>query len=156
MTSNRAVLLVDDSDADSEAMVRAMGKCATSPAIHRCADGEEALAFLRRLDVAEDQPPRPAVILLDLNLPGMDGRDVLEQIKADDSLKHIPVVILSTSSASSDVTFCYRSGASGYLIKPVDLAKFAASVQQFCAYWFEAVELPASQPPAGPSSRPSV
>jgi len=82
--------------------------------------------------------------LLDLNLPGTDGRDVLEQIKADDALKHIPVVILTTSSASSDVTFCYRHGASGYIIKPVDLAKFAASVQQFCSYWFEAVELPGS------------
>lgn len=149
MAVNRAVLLVEDSDADSEATVRALGKCATPPAVHRCADGDEALAFLRSLDGAGEPSvvARPAVILLDLNMPGTDGRQVLEQIKADDALKHIPVVILTTSADQSDVTFCYRHGASGYMTKPVDLAKFAKSVQQFCAYWFEAVELP--QQPGG-------
>jgi CheY-like chemotaxis protein len=142
VVTDRAVLLVEDSDADSEATVRALGRCAPPPAVHRCADGDEALAFLRRLDRADGPSSRPAVVLLDLNLPGTDGREVLEQIKADDSLKHIPVVILTTSAAAADVTFCYRAGASGYIVKPVDLARFAASVQQFCSYWFEAVELP--------------
>ncbi|HEY1189415.1 MAG TPA: response regulator [Gemmata sp.] len=150
MANNRAVLLVEDSDADSEATVRALGKCPVPPLVHRCVDGDEALAFLRALGRTRD-PDRwaaPAVVLLDLNLPGTDGREVLEQIKADDALKHIPVVIMTTSSADADVRFCYRHGASGYMLKPVDLAKFATSVQQFVAYWFEAVEL-APSPPGG-------
>ncbi|QEL15576.1 response regulator [Limnoglobus roseus] len=140
MVANRTILLVEDSDADSEATVRALGRCVGSPAVYRCADGDSALTFLRQLDRVDGLASRPAVILLDLNLPGTDGREVLEQIKADDALKHIPVVILTTSAASADVAFCYRHGASGYIVKPVDLAKFAARVQQFHAYWFEAVE----------------
>ena len=138
MAKGRTVLLVEDSDADSEATTRAIGRCPAAPAVHRCADGDEALAFLRGLKGRT----RPALILLDLNLPGTTGREVLEQIKADDELKDIPVVVLTTSADSSDVTFCYRHGASGYMTKPVDLARFAKAVREFCAYWFEAVVLP--------------
>lgn len=140
MRTNRSVLLVEDSDADSEATARVLAKCPVPPVVHRCADGDEALAFLRRRTRAADTPP--SVVLLDLNLPGTGGREVLEQIKADESLRHIPVVILTTSADQSDVTFCYRAGASGYLVKPVDLTKFAQAVREFHAYWFEAVILP--------------
>ncbi len=145
MTFHRVVLLVEDSDADYEATTRALAKCPTPPAIHRCADGDEALSFLRQPanDTGPDKKPgRPDVVLLDLNLPGTGGREVLEQIKRDDSLRHIPVVILTTSSDQSDITYCYRAGASGYMTKPVDLAKFAQAVSDFHAYWFGAVVLP--------------
>lgn len=146
MINNRAVLLVEDSDADSEATTRFLNRCPAPPAVYRCSDGDEALAFLRKrtweADVNLSTPP--GVVLLDLNLPGIGGRDVLEQIKADESLQHIPVVVLTTSTDQSDVTFCYRAGASGYITKPVDLAKFAQAVRDFHAYWFGAVVLPVS------------
>lgn len=144
MATNRAVLLIEDSDADSEATTRFLARCPLPPAVYRCADGDEAMAFLRRRAWETDADPSapPGVVLLDLNLPGTSGRDVLEQIKADESLRHIPVVILTTSADQSDVTFCYRNGASGYMTKPVDLAKFARAVRDFYAYWFEAVVLP--------------
>ncbi|OWK38695.1 response regulator [Fimbriiglobus ruber] len=138
----RSVLLVEDSDADSEATIRALGKCATPPAVHRCADGDEALAYLRQRAGAAEDGGHPSVVLLDLNMPGTDGRDVLEQIKADDQLKHIPVVIMTTSADRTDVTFCYRHGASGFMTKPLDLEQFAAAVRDFHAYWFRAVVLP--------------
>lgn len=141
MAKNRSVLLIEDSDADSEATVRALNRCRARLAVHRCKDGDEALGFLRGL-AGEIDSTNPAVILLDLNLPGTDGRDVLEQIKADGALRHIPVVILTTSSDRSDVAFCYRKGASGYMTKPVDLRQFAIAIRDFCAYWFEAVVLP--------------
>jgi CheY-like chemotaxis protein len=140
---NRAVLLVEDSDADTEATARALAKCPSPPALHRCADGDEALGYLRTRSWAAP----PGVVLLDLNLPGTSGRDVLTQIKSDDALKHLPVVILTTSTSGPDVDFCYRHGASGYMTKPVDLGKFAQAVKDFHAYWFGAVVLPPD--PAG-------
>lgn len=136
---NRAVLLVEDSDADTEATVRALAKCPAPPALYRCADGDEALAFLRNR--AWSNVP-PGVVLLDLNLPGTDGREVLRQLKTDEALRHLPVVILTTSAADPDVAYCYRNGASGYMTKPVDLGKFSQAVRDFHAYWFGAVVLP--------------
>ena len=152
MTTPTSVLLVEDSDADYEATVRALKKSGAAPVVYRCADGDDALAFLRRLRDRDPNAVMPSVILLDLNLPGTDGREVLEQIKRDESLKHIPVVVLSTSAASSDLMFCYRRGASSYIVKPVDLAKFAAAVQTFCNYWFEAVQLPPPEDSAASSA----
>ncbi len=141
MLKTRSLLLIEDSDADSEATVRALNKCSAPPTIHRCRDGDEALAFLRGR-TGEAEAPIPTVILLDLNLPGMDGREVLEQIKTDEAFRHIPVVILTTSGDRSDVAYCYRKGASGYMTKPLDLGQFSQTIRDFCAYWFDTVVLP--------------
>ncbi|MGH7999355.1 MAG: response regulator, partial [Brasilonema sp.] len=92
------------------------------------------------LDVA----PRPSVILLDLNLPGTDGRDVLEQLKQDQNLKEIPIVIFTTSSNPKDVELCYEKGANGYLIKPFDSCELEKTIQAFVNYWLEANTPPTS------------
>jgi CheY-like chemotaxis protein len=112
--------------------------------IFRCSDGDEALDFLHRRGAYADpaRSPRPGVILLDLNLPGTDGREVLAEIKADPSLKQIPVVVLTTSRDDRDVDACYRAGASSYIQKPVDLDGFIRAIERLNGYWFEVVILP--------------
>jgi CheY-like chemotaxis protein len=104
--------------------------------------GEETLELLARA-------PRPSLILLDLNLAGLDGRQVLERLKADASLRAIPVIILSTSDNPKDVQSCYQLGASAYLLKPVDLARFERMVRLFKEFWLEFVILPQQPPHAG-------
>jgi two-component system, response regulator len=102
------------------------------------------LDYLHRRGAYADpaKSPRPGVILLDLNLPGTDGREVLSEIKGDPGLKQIPVVVLTTSKDERDVDACYRAGASSYIQKPVDLDGFIKAVERLNGYWFEVVILP--------------
>ncbi len=112
--------------------------------IQRCEDGEEALDYLHqrnRYSRAESSP-RPDLILLDLNLPGTDGRDVLEEIKKDPELRTIPVIVLTTSSDDKDINKCYQAGANSYIQKPVDLQGFFTAIQRLREFWFEVVLLP--------------
>jgi CheY-like chemotaxis protein len=144
MNQSQVILLVEDSAEDVEATVRALRKAGLANPIHHCADGDEALDFLRhggRYAGGRDAP-RPGVILLDLNLPGTDGREVLEAVKADDSLKSIPVIVLTTSTDERDVRRCYDAGANSYVKKPVDLDGFMEAIQRLSDYWFEVVILP--------------
>ena len=104
-------------------------------------DGVEAMAFLRR-EGAHADAPRPDLILLDLNLPKMDGREVLAQIKEDDSLKTIPTVILTTSDAEADIAKSYQLQANCYLTKPVQLEEFEALVKSINDFWLTKVKLP--------------
>ena len=104
-------------------------------------DGLEALAFLTR-EGAHAAAPRPDLILLDLNLPKMSGREVLERIKTDDDLKTIPVVILTTSSAEEDILKSYRLHANCYITKPVDLNQFLKVVRSIDNFWLAVVKLP--------------
>lgn len=138
------ILLVEDSPEDFETTERAFRKSGLRNPIYRCSDGEEALDFLfRRGEFADpEKSPRPGVILLDLNLPGTDGREVLAEIKAAPQLKQIPVVVLTTSSDTRDVDACYRAGASSYIQKPVDLDGFMRAIERLNDYWFEVVILP--------------
>lgn len=138
------ILLVEDSPEDFETTQRAFRRSGLKNPIIRCADGDEALDFLyRRGGYADpDKAPRPGVILLDLNLPGTDGREVLSEIKADPVLKQIPVIVLTTSSDERDVNACYRAGASSYIQKPVDLEGFMKAIERLNDYWFEVVILP--------------
>ena len=103
-------------------------------------DGMEALAFLRREGKYADAP-RPDLILLDLNLPKKDGREVLQEIKEDYSLKHIPVVILTTSQAEQDILRSYRLRANAYVTKPVDLDQFLRVIQSIEEFWLQFVKL---------------
>lgn len=144
-TKQQPLLIVEDSDEDFAALTRIITKISTSNPIYRCEDGEEALDFLYREGLYADKTaPRPSLIVLDLNLPGTDGREVLTALKKDRDLQTIPVVILSTSSNPKDINACYRQGVSGYIIKPMDTQRLNKLVENFLSYWFEAVELPSS------------
>ncbi|HEY9845278.1 MAG TPA: response regulator, partial [Candidatus Caenarcaniphilales bacterium] len=115
---DQPLLVVEDSDEDFEAFGRMIRKSAIVNPIYRCTDGEDALDFLHR-DGQYTNPataPRPAIILLDLNLPGTDGREVLAEIKQDSTLKIIPVVVFTTSANPKDVEFCYWHGVNGYIL----------------------------------------
>jgi CheY-like chemotaxis protein len=138
------ILLVEDSPEDFETTQRAFRRSGLKNPIIRCSDGDEALDFLHRKgEFADpDKAPRPGVILLDLNLPGTDGREVLAEIKADPTLQQIPVIVLTTSSDDRDVDACYRAGASSYIQKPVDLEGFMKAIERLNDYWFEVVILP--------------
>ena len=137
------LLLVEDSDEDFEAFGRMIKKSSIANPIYRCIDGDEALDFLYHTgEYAEKvSSPRPSIILLDLNLPGTDGREVLEHIKQDDVLKSIPVVVFTTSSSPKDIDICYQYGANSYIIKPIDIKKFMKTIQVVIDYWFETVIL---------------
>ena len=138
------ILLVEDSPEDFETTQRAFRRSGLKNPIIRCSDGDEALDFLHRRGGYADpaKSPRPGVILLDLNLPGTDGREVLSDIKADPALQQIPVIVLTTSSDDRDVDACYRAGASSYIQKPVDLEGFMKAIERLNDYWFEVVILP--------------
>ena len=138
------ILLVEDSDEDYEATVRAFRKAGIANSIHRCTNGDDALNYLYRREPYTDEKvaPWPTVILLDLNMPGTDGRDVLATIKADPDLRNIPVIVLTTSCDERDIQSCYNDGANSYIQKPVDLPGFMEAIQRLKEYWFEIVILP--------------
>jgi chemotaxis family two-component system response regulator Rcp1 len=130
------ILLVDDSEADVRLTIEALKEAKLHNHIHVANDGEEALAFLRK-----PAQRRPDLILLDLNLPGLDGREVLAEIKSDPELAIIPVVVLTTSRAEEDILRTYRLHANCYITKPVDLDQFVRVVQSIEEFWFSIVRL---------------
>ena len=145
MTAKTAcpVLLVEDSPEDCEAALRAFKKSGLPSRVYHCADGDDALDFLYGRGAYSDRAtsPRPGFIVLDLNLPGTDGRQVLVEIKQDDQLKTIPVVIFTTSDHEEDVEACYQAGANSYIKKPVDLDDFNRALLAIKQYWFDTVLL---------------
>ena len=143
-TPNQPILLVEDSPEDFEATVRAFKKSGLKNPIVRCEDGDSALDYLFRRGPWADpeSSPRPGVILLDLNLPGTDGREVLQEIKKHEQLRHIPIIVLTTSNDDRDVEGCYQAGANSYVQKPVDMDGFIRAIERLNGYWFEVVVLP--------------
>ena len=140
----RPILVVEDSPEDFEATRRSLQRGGLLHPLVHLGNGDEALDYLfRRGHFARDRTPRPRLILLDLNLPGTDGRQVLASIKADDDLRQIPVIVFSTSRDHRDVEACYRAGANSYVQKPVDLPEFRRALDSVKSYWFETVLLPA-------------
>lgn len=144
MPHSQPILLVEDSPEDFEATQRAFRKSGLKNPLVRCEDGDQALDYLHRRGEYADpaRSPRPGVILLDLNLPGTDGRQVLTEIKHDEHLRDIPVVVLTTSADERDITACYRAGANSYVQKPVDIDGFMKAIERLNGYWFEVVILP--------------
>ncbi len=137
------ILLVDDDPADVR-LTREAFKCGRAqPRVHVVSDGLEALAFLRH-DPPHSAVPTPDLILLDLNMPRKDGRELLAEIKADPQLKHIPVVVLTTSTAQDDILTSYALHANCYITKPTDLQQFMAVVRALDDFWFTVAKLPAS------------
>ena len=135
------LLLVEDSPTDALLMQEALRHARIWNNVHVVEDGEEALAFLRRED-PHTHAPRPDLILLDLNLPRKDGREVLAEIKVEPALKSIPVVVLTTSKDEQDVLHAYDLHASCYITKPVDFSQFTEIVQSIEHFWFAVVTLP--------------
>jgi two-component system, chemotaxis family, response regulator Rcp1 len=139
------ILLVEDSPGDVRLTEEALKEGRVANRLHVVHDGEEAIAFLRREPPYQDAPA-PGLVLLDLNLPRMDGREVLATIKADDALKHIPVIVLTTSSADEDVMRVYQLRGNCYISKPVELDSFIDVVRTIDDFWLGVVRLPAQHP----------
>jgi two-component system, chemotaxis family, response regulator Rcp1 len=135
------VLLVEDSPGDVRLTQEAFREANMALRLHVVSDGVEAMAFLRR-EGAHVRAPRPDLILLDLNLPKMDGREVLARIKEDDNLKRIPTVILTVSEAEVDIAKSYQLQANCYLSKPVQLEAFEALVKSTNDFWLTKAKLP--------------
>jgi CheY-like chemotaxis protein len=135
------ILLVEDSPSDADLTVEALSDGKVLNNLHWVEDGVEALAFLRRQG-KYNNAPRPDLILLDLNLPKKDGREVLAQIKVDPQLKLIPVVVLTTSAADRDIFKTYELNANCYVTKPIDLDQFISVVKLIETFWLAVVKLP--------------
>lgn len=133
---NLPLLVVEDNDEDFEMLELAFRGCGVRNPVFRCSTGEDALHFLAAAN------PRPGLVLLDLNLTGLDGLRVLSWMKGREEDRAIPVIVLSTSDNPKDVQASYRLGASGYLLKPVDLSRFEEMIRSFKAFWLEFMVLP--------------
>ncbi|MBC7822812.1 MAG: response regulator [Candidatus Parcubacteria bacterium] len=140
------LLVIEDSNEDFEAFQRYVRRSPLTIPIYHCVDGDDALAFLDRTGRYSDpqSAPRPGLILLDLNLPGTDGREVLRKIKQDEILKVIPVVVFTTSNNPKDIEACYRQGVNSYIVKPMDFNRLKHSIQILIDYWFDTTILPTS------------
>jgi CheY-like chemotaxis protein len=148
MIMNLHVLLVEDSPGDVRLTQEVFRGANAAVHLHVATDGLEAMAFLRQEGAYADAP-RPALTLLDLNMPRMDGREVLAQIKGDDRLKTIPTVILTTSEAAEDVARSYELHANCYFSKPVQLDEFEKLVKSINDFWLATAKLPGQGKPSG-------
>ena len=135
------VLLIEDDPGDVLMTREAFEDAKVANNLYVVSDGEDALAFLRR-EGAHAQVPRPDLVLLDLNLPRVDGREVLEQIKNDPELRSIPVVVLTTSESEDDIVHSYSLHANAYVTKPVDFDRFHQVVRQIDDFFVSVVKLP--------------
>ncbi|MDX8128850.1 response regulator [Methylomonas sp. BW4-1] len=139
------VLLVEDEPADAHLVKMSFKENRVRCNLHHVWDGVEALAFLRRQGADYTDVPRPDLILLDLNMPRMNGREFLAKIKSEPDFSSIPAIVLTTSDIERDVVATYQLGASSYITKPVDVEQFIAAVRQIEGYWFNVVRLPSKQ-----------
>lgn len=135
------ILLIEDNPGDVRLTQEALKEGKVTHQLDVVSDGESALSFLYGENGYEDRK-RPDLILLDLNLPRKDGRDVLHEIKSNPSFRHIPVIVLTTSEAEDDVSKCYDLHANCYIVKPVDINRFIEVIQGIENFWFEIVKLP--------------
>lgn len=142
-TQRRAarILLVEDNPADVELTREGFGEIMLVHDLYVARDGSEAIAFLCREGKFADAP-RPDLILLDLNLPGREGHDVLSEIKSDVSLRRVPVIVLSSSRSERDISRAYESYANAYMTKPTDFDGVVKTLQAIVDYWFGVVRLP--------------
>ena len=148
------VLLIDDNPADIELACEASAGGKYRCRIHSEEDGDKALAYLRRVGLGgNDGAVRPDLILLDLNLPGKDGRRILRELKRDPDLQTIPVIIFSTSQNNHDIVGCYEAGANCYVTKPVSLEEFFSAIWSIEQFWFGSAQLPEEENDGDPGKR---
>jgi CheY-like chemotaxis protein len=145
------ILLADDDEEDRELARDALQDSRLANEMKFVFDGQDLLDYLRRQGRWREQDaPRPGIILLDLNMPKMDGREALAEIKADDSLRRIPIVVLTTSKDEADVLSTYDLGVSSFITKPVTFGGLVDVMKTWTQYWFEIVELPNGAPHGQP------
>lgn len=144
LVSKSFLLLVEDSDEDFTAFLRFSRPFLQEYPVKRCRNGEEALQFLQEIDstVDDHQSDYPSLILLDLNLPGLDGREILIHIRENPQWENIPILIFSSSNDPKDINFCYKQGAKSYILKPMDIGHLKKTIQTLWEYWFNIVVLP--------------
>jgi CheY-like chemotaxis protein len=135
------LVVVEDGDEDFEVLCLALAQCGFAGPVRRFVDGEAALAFLTAAPESHGEG-WPRLVFLDLNLPGMDGREVLQAVRASPRGRLVPIVVLSTSRNPRDVRFCYEAGANCYAIKPVGLSQLEDLVARLVEFWFSMMELP--------------
>jgi CheY-like chemotaxis protein len=138
------VLLVDDDPGDQELTRRALQEDAMKIDLHVANNGEEAMDYLLHCGEWSDPAlsPRPDLVLLDLNMPRVDGRQVLERMRAHEKLKSIPVVVLTTSQQETDIVRSYDLGCNSFIVKPVGMEAFLKTIRELGSYWLELVTLP--------------
>lgn len=136
------ILLVEDDLGDAGLVKIALRRGSYPVSLHHVKNGNEALGFLRRIGGDYVQAPRPSLILLDLNLPGRSGHEILQELKSDGALRSIPVVVLSTSEADRDVAKAYQMGANSFVSKPMEVEEFTQAIHGLQDYWFRLVRLP--------------
>lgn len=139
------VLVVEDSEEDFVALSRSLKHLSFNGNVFHCFDGDEALDFVFHQGEYQDKQmyPTPSIILLDLNLPGTDGREVLDIIKTNEEFKLIPIVVFTTSSNPEDIKTCYQRGANSYVLKPMSMKKMRSTIENLFIHWFEVTVLPA-------------
>jgi CheY-like chemotaxis protein len=135
------ILLVEDNPGDVRLTIEALRDAKVANQLHHVANGEEAMDFVRRGGRFSDAP-RPDLILLDLNLPRKDGREVLQELKTDPDLRRIPVIVLTTSSAERDILQSYDLHANCFITKPLDFSEFISAVRSIQHFWLAIVRLP--------------
>lgn len=138
------ILLVEDNEDDVYLTRRAFGSARFPVNLHHVDNGAKCLSFLRRQGPYAEVPA-PDLILLDINMPVMDGREVLAEINADTALRHLAIVVLTTSSEQSDISAMYQMRCNSYIAKPVDFDQFVQTVQQLAEYWLELAILPTAR-----------
>lgn len=141
----RKIILIADDDADDRLMIKdAFNENENSPELLFVEDGEELMHYLKRKGKysENDVYPVPQLIILDLNMPKKDGREALREIKSNSALKHIPVIVLSTSNVTEDVVKCYEDGCNCFLTKPMTFNELVELTRSFNQYWMETAELP--------------
>ena len=145
-TNGYVTILLADDDADDRMLTRdALAESRLANAMETVNDGEELMDYLqgRGRYAGENRPPQPGLILLDLNMPKMDGREALREIKSDPELRRIPVVVLTTSKAEEDIYRTYDLGVNSFIVKPVTFESLVEVMKDLGKYWFQIVELPA-------------
>lgn len=132
MTNNRKIILIEDNRDDYEALIRGFKACNCAYSVEWFNDSSRALQYLM-----DGSTVLPALIVLDLNLPGMDGRTLLKLLKSHSKMSHIPIIVVSTSADQKDIEYCYSHGANSYIQKPVNFSKMKEICQSINNYWFD-------------------